>query len=231
MRTLHGSTPPVSLIHLQDGALPPALFHRLRAGVHSVGGERLQSTYETTFWFDFGRPSSLVEEAVASLRGLLPSQAMGGVEWWLSRMYTNRIRVDFHRDRDERRSLNGGSLRHPRFSSVLFLKRVRGGALAVTAQAPNPRHPCCVPLPLDADLIAPRSNRLVWFDGRLTHGVLDADNRIPMGTHRARGELRLSVVMNWWRARPLAVPTFDEANVYRALSVLRNVRLARRRPG
>jgi hypothetical protein len=208
----------VSLIHLQDGALPAALFRRLRNGVRALGRERLLRTYETTFWFDFGRPSSLVEEAVLALASVFRSPSLVGVEWWLSRMKTNRVRVDFHQDRDEKRSQRGGAVRHPRFSSVLFLNRVRGGALAVTAQAPNPENRCCVPLPLDADLIAPRPNRLVWFNGRLTHGVLDADNRIPGVRARTPGEVRLSVVMNWWTTRPLDVPRFAEAGVYAALT-------------
>ena len=217
MRTLHGSNQPVRLIHLQDGAVPGALFRRLRGGVRALGGERLLRTYETTFWFDFGPPSSLVEEAVLTLASLFPSRSLEGVEWWLSRMKTNHVRVDFHQDRDEKRSLRGGALRHPRFSSVLFLNRVRGGALAVTAQPPNPGNQCCAPLPLDADLIAPRPNRLVWFDGSLTHGVLDADNRIPGGRARTPSQVRLSVVMNWWNTRPLGVPRFAEAGVYAAL--------------
>jgi hypothetical protein len=216
-RTLHTSNRTVSLIHFQDRALPSALFRRLRRGVRAVGDERMSSTYETTFWFDLGRPRSLVEEAVVSIASLLQDQSVVGVEWWLSRMTTSRVRVDFHQDRDEKRSRRGGTLRHPRVSSVLFLNRVRGGALAVTAQPPNAKNPSSVPLPLDADLIAPRANRLVWFDGRLTHGVLDADNRIPGGRCRTRGELRLSVVMNWWSTRPMAVPRFAEVDVYGAL--------------
>jgi hypothetical protein len=207
----------VSLIHLQDGVLPGALFRRLRTAVKRLGAERLRRTYETTFWFDLGRPSSVVEEAVLSVRSLLPSHSLFGVEWWLSRMRTSRVRVDFHQDRDEKRSLRGGSLRHPRVSSVLFLNRVRGGALAVTAQKPQPQNRCSVPIPLDAALIAPRPNRLVWFAGNLTHGVLDSDNRIPGGRCRTPGQLRLGVVMNWWSTRPLGVPTFAEARVYAAL--------------
>ena len=199
----------------------------MHAAVRALGGERLRNTYETTFWYDFGPPASLIEEMVVGVRPLLPPNAVAGVEWWLSRMYTEQVRVDFHRDRDERRSLQGGGLRHPRFSSVLFLNRVKGGALAVTRQRPEPRHPCCAPLPLDADLVAPRPNRLVWFDGHLTHGVLDANNQIPRAFPRARGELRLSVVMNWWGVRPRAVPTFEEAGVYSALRTRRNMPVAR----
>jgi hypothetical protein len=220
----------VSLIHIHDAALPVALFRRVRAGVRALGGERLQSTYQTTFWFDFGRPSSVVEEAVVSLRAFLPGERLAGVEWWLSRMRTTRVGVDFHQDRDQGLVTRSGILRHPSFSSVLFLNRVRGGALAVTVQPPNPRNPCGVPLPLDADLASPRPNRLVWFDGSLTHGVLDADNRVPAGRPRSAGELRLSVVMNWWSRRPTAVPSFSEVGVYSALRARFPGRPRRRSP-
>ena len=134
-------------------------------------------------------------------------------------MWTHDVRVDFHRDRDERLALGGGPDRHPRVSSVLFLNRVRGGALAVTTQPPDPRHPALVPLPLQADLVGPRPNRLAMFDGRLTHGVLDAGNAVPVSRLRRRGELRLTLVMNGWARRPSGVPVYAEAEVYASLGL------------
>ncbi|HET6983662.1 MAG TPA: hypothetical protein VFI53_16075, partial [Myxococcaceae bacterium] len=128
---------------------------------------------------------------------------------------------DFHRDRDESLALSGGPDRHPRVSSVLFVNRVLGGALAVTAQPPDPRNPALVPLPLEADLVGPRPNRLAMFGGRLTHGVLDARNAVPAGRLRKRGELRLTLVMNGWARRPHGVPTFEEAGVYPSLALRR----------
>ena len=94
----------------------------------------------------------------------------------------------------------------------------RVARLAVTAQSPDPRNPAMVPLPLEADLVAPRPDRLAVFDGRLTHGVLDARNQVPVGRLRRRGQLRLTLVMNGWALRPRQVPTFEEARVYRALA-------------
>jgi hypothetical protein len=134
-------------------------------------------------------------------------------------MWTHDVQVDFHRDRDERLALAGEPDRHPRVSSVLFLNRVQGGALAVTAQPPDARNRAQVPLPLEADLVGPRPNRLALFEGRLTHGVLDARNAVPGARLRQRGELRLTLVMNGWARRPHAVPTFEEAGVYAALVV------------
>jgi hypothetical protein len=203
-----------------DEALPPALFRGLRRSVLALGTEGLRRTYQTTFWCPLdGSPTAAPELAVHALSDRFRHRAARGVEWWLSRMWTHDVRVDFHRDRDERLALAGGPDRHPRVSSVLFLNRVQGGALAVTAQPPDPRNPALVPLPLEADLVGPRPNRLALFDGRLTHGVLDARNGVPGARLRQRGQLRLTLVMNGWARRPHGVPTFEEAGVYAALAL------------
>jgi hypothetical protein len=208
------------LVEVVDGALPPALFRRLRASVGRLGTEGLRRTYQTTFWFNLeATPVAVPELAILALRERFRRRGARGVEWWLSRMWTHDVRVDFHRDRDERLALAGGPDRHPRVSSVLFLNRVRGGALAVTAQMPDRRHPALVPLPLEADLVGPRPNRLAMFDGRLTHGVLDARNGVPVSRLRTRGDLRLTLVMNGWARKPSRVPTHAEAGVYAALSL------------
>ena len=210
---------PRRLVEVVDDALGPALFRRLRRSILLLGTEGLRRTYQTTFWFPLaGEPAAVPELAVHALRARFRARGARGVEWWLSRMWTHDIRVDFHRDRDERLALAGGPERHPRVSSVLFLNRVRGGALVVTAQAPDPRNPALVPLPLEADLVGPRPNRLALFDGRLTHGVLDARNAVPTSRLRRRGELRLTLVMNGWGRRPTGVPTFEEARAYRQLA-------------
>ena len=205
---------------MTDLALPPALFRRLRRAVVGLGTRGIRRTYETTFWFGLDAPpAALPELAVQALAARFRQGGARGVEWWLSRMWTHDVRVDFHRDRDERLALAGGSERHPRLSSVLFLNRVKGGALAVTAQAPDPTNPALVPLPLEADLVAPRPNRFASFDGRLTHGVLDGENQVPLSGKRGRGELRLAVVMNGWARRPYGVPTFYEARRYVVLGI------------
>ena len=57
------------LVHLSDDALPAALFARLRKAVVGLGEQRLQRTYQTTFWFDFAEPASnVVEEAITKVR-------------------------------------------------------------------------------------------------------------------------------------------------------------------
>jgi len=213
---------PERLVEVTDLALPPALFRRLRRAVVGLGTRGIRRTYETTFWFGLDAPpAALPELAVQALAARFRQGGARGVEWWLSRMWTHDVQVDFHRDRDERLALSGGPERHPRLSSVLFLNEVRGGALAVTAQPPQPTNPALVPLPLEADLVAPRPNRLAMFDGRLTHGVLDARNAVPTARLRRRGQLRLTLVMNGWARRPHGVPGFEEAGRYPSLSLLR----------
>jgi hypothetical protein len=221
-RRRHEARPrrPERLVEVVDEALRPPLFRSLRAAVHRLGSEGIRRTYETTFWFELGAtPTAVPEQAAKALSSLFRSRGARGVEWWLSRMWTHDVKVDFHRDRDERLALAGGPDRHPRVSSVLFLNRVQGGALAVTAQLPDPRNPALVPLPLEADLVGPAPNRFAVFDGRLTHGVLDARNAVPVSRLRTRGELRVTLVMNGWTSRPTGVPTFGEAGVYRALVI------------
>jgi len=206
-------------VEVTDLALPPALFDRLRRAVVRLGTTGIRRTYETTFWFDLAAsPAALPELAIRALGARFRQGGARGVEWWLSRMWTHDIRVDFHRDRDERLALAGGPERHPRISSVLFLNEVRGGALAVTAKPPGSGNPALVPLPLEADLVAPRANRLAMFDGRLTHGVLDARNEVPTARLRRRGQLRLALVMNGWARRPRGVPGFQGAVAYRVLA-------------
>lgn len=200
---------------LRDGALPPRLFARLLRAVHRVGEQRLRLTYQTTFWFDFApRPACVIDEAI--LRLPRPS-GVSGAEWWLSRMRTSNVQVDFHRDRDERLALTTGRQVHPKVSSVLFLNRCRGGLLAVTSRPPNPDNPAMAPDVLDLDLIEPRPNRYAWFDGRRTHGVLDAENQLPGRRLPAEPKLRLTIAINFWRRRPTGVPRFAERKLYPAL--------------
>ena len=214
------------LVAIRDEALPPPLFLRLSRALLDVGDENLPRTYQTTFWFPLrSRPSSLVEEAALSLHRLLSPSTRAraaGVEWWLSRMWTTDVRVDFHRDHDIQRARRGRGTVHPLTSSVLFLNRVRGGLLVVTEEPPDPENPSCAPARLDRmDLVRPEPNRFAAFDGALTHGVLDHRNQVPgrSPAPAARGRMRRAVILNWWAARPWSVPRFAERRLYRPLAL------------
>lgn len=186
--------------------------------MRALGEEGLRSTWQTTFWYPLGaRPASVVEEAIGALKLPLP-RGVKGAEWWLSRMRTSRVAIDFHQDHDIALRERGGPLRHPAVSSVLFLNTCQGGLLAITRDRPNPRNPALAPTRHDFDLVTPRPNRLAFFDGRLTHGVLDARNRIPGGRLPREPALRLAVAVNFWRTKPLAARPFAGCGVYPQLS-------------
>ncbi|MEW5743082.1 MAG: hypothetical protein AB1938_29470 [Myxococcota bacterium] len=210
------------LVGVIDGVLPaPALSALLRA-VRRVGEERLRGGYQLTCWYDFAAPASnLVEVAALVVRQRLPRarvKGVRGVEWWLSRMRTSNVQVDFHRDRDNARFEDEGVEVNPLLSTVLYLNRCRGGLLAVTDEPPNPANPALAPDHHDFDLVEPRPNRLAYFDGRLTHGVLDARNHIPGARLPRERALRLAIAINFWAERPRRVPTFGERGIYRALA-------------
>jgi hypothetical protein len=214
-----GASVPPPLVRVVDGALPPRLFAKLARAVRALGTENLRDTYQTTFWFDLGAPAAIAEEVVLALRALLPWRVRGlaGAEWWLSRMRTSDVRVDFHRDRDEALFRRRGVEVHPAVSSVLFLNRCRGGLLVVTAAPPEDGNPARAPDVLDGDLVRPWPNRLAVFAGDLTHGVLDAKGRIPERRLARRTGLRLALVVNWWTRRPESVRRYPRAGLYERL--------------
>jgi hypothetical protein len=214
------SRPAAPLVVVLDGALPAGLFRRLARAVRALGAEGLRRTYQTAFWYDLGAPACVAEEAILALRPRAWAASAGrlaGVEWWLSRMRTSDVQVDFHQDRDEVLFGRSGRTRCPARGSVLFLNRCRGGALAVTDQPADDANPARAPLPFDGDLVRPQPNRLALFPGDATHGVLDARGAVPHRRLVPATPLRLALVMNWWRARPEGRPRFAEAGVYAAL--------------
>jgi G:T/U-mismatch repair DNA glycosylase len=211
------------LVRVLDGALPPAAHARLARAVRDLGTENLSRTYQTTFWFGLGAPATLPEAAVLALRARVPAlrrPGIAGVEWWLSRMRTSDVQVDFHQDRDEARFARTGEVVHPAIGSVLFLNRCRGGHLAVTDAPANEDNPARAPDELGSlDLVRPRPNRLAVFPGDATHGVLDANGEVPHRRLHPPAPLRLALVMNWWTHRPEGVPEFPAAGRYEGLRV------------
>jgi hypothetical protein len=215
---------PNPVVRIENGCLSGRLFSRLARAVRALGTENLRLTYSTTFWFDLGPPAALPEEAILAVRSRIPRSRAGayaGVEWWLSRMRTSDVQVDFHQDRDEAFFRHTGTSVHPAFSSVLFLNRCRGGLLAVVDAPANDANPARAPDPFDADFVRPWPNRFVLFRGDATHGVLDANNEIPHGRLAKPLPLRLALVMNWWTRRPLELPRFTRSGRYRVLRVQR----------
>ncbi len=213
-------------VSLVDDALPSALFRALHTAVRALGDERLRSSYQTTFWHPLAEPATnLVERAVQRLQARVRPRIDGvvGVEWWLSRMRTSNVRVDFHQDRDNAYFARTGKKRHPALSSVLYLNRCRGGLLAVTDARVNPKNPSLAPDRHDFDFVTPAPNRFCFFDGTLTHGVLDARNEIPGKRLPTEPMLRLAVAINWWRVRPEGVRPYSAQRHYLSLAAKRRV--------
>ncbi|MDX2009077.1 MAG: hypothetical protein SFW67_02745 [Myxococcaceae bacterium] len=211
------------LVTITDAALPRRRFQGLLERIVALGAERLRESYQTTFWFSFDeRPASLVDAAALVVRAHLPAhrrRGVVGVEWWLSRMRTSNVKVDFHRDRDNALFDATGRTVTPVTSSLLYLTHSVGGLLAVSTAPPNPRAPACAPDPSTFEVVEPRPNRFVFFDGRLTHGVLDARNEVPLKRLPTQPGYRLGIAINFWHRRPKDVPRFSESSHYRSLAL------------
>ncbi len=211
------------LVKLVDDALEPKAFKRLQKAIVGLGRERIVAGYQTTFWFDFQEPpSNLVEQAALAVREHIPArlrQTVIGVEWWLSRMRTSNVKVDFHRDRDNARWDERREERNPRFSSLIYLNECRGGLLAVTEHQPNPKNPAFAPDELEFDFVEPRPNRFAFFDGTLTHGVLDARNQVPGARLPTERTWRQAIAVNFWPEHPWGVPRYADSPHYRALAL------------
>ena len=194
-----------------DGALPEVLVRRARTLIARLGHQRLRESYFTTFWLARGaRPAHALEEAVLALAALAqPHGPTAGAEWWIGRSYTTALPIGFHFDED----VQGPRARHPLLSSVFFFNPVRGGQLAITDQRPGMREATRL------QAVKPRRNRYAVFAGDLLHGVLDARGQTPgaRALPGPRGRLRITLVVNFWKQRPTAVPAWHESRAYRAL--------------
>lgn len=212
-----------SLVRITDAALPIPEFRRALQGLKRVGDD---ASYWRTFWFPLGdRPANVVEALVPLLRRRLPpaQKRLVGVEWWIGRMRTHDVPLDFHHDRDLKLFEETGELRHPVWSSVLFFTQVKGGSLFVTNQQLVQRRGELVLSPAEPTAFGraqPKPNRYAVFPGELFHGVLDARDQVPDEPLPEReGELRLSLVVNWWDEPPRGVKSWAASRAYRALSL------------
>ena len=224
-----------------DRALPEANIRSARSAIARLGLERLRESYFTTFWLPRGEaPRNPVEAAVGALwehaaaaapvlgleeiarRGSSREPAAGllagcsGAEWWIGRSYTTSVPVGFHFDQDVKARRG---LRHPLLSSVFFFNAVRGGHLAITDQVPGRGGRPLPAEPTRLQAVKPRRNRYALFRGDRFHGVLDARGRTPSRPLPGpAGRLRVTLVVNFWQARPSDVPEWSETRLYRALA-------------
>lgn len=210
----------MTLLRIVDKAAPPSLFAKVHRRLKLLGNS---VSYWKTFWYPFGEPANVVEELALALRPHLGAEGASivGTEWWIGRMHTTNVLLDFHHDRDLKHYERTGEVRHPKWSSVFFFNQVRGGSLFITNQR-LVRHGDDYTLtpeePTDFATARPAANRFAIFPGDLLHGVLDANDEVPHGRLPGPpGRGRLSLVYNWWEAPPEGVPQWSERRIYRAL--------------
>lgn len=197
------------LVQVTDRAVPAALLRRVREAVEAIGS---RASYWRTFWYPLDRePACLPEQVGQRLAPLVPErERIVGVEWWLGRMDTANVPLDFHHDRDLALFERTGRVSTPAWSSVLYLNAVTGGSLLVTDQRLMRRGQEYRLVPEEAGAFAtvhPAPNRFARFRGHCLHGVLDLNDEVPRPANRKRpgGEWRLSLVVNWWTRKPLGV--------------------------
>jgi hypothetical protein len=196
-----------------DNALPPDLL------AHCTAASDAWAACAPNFWVprdcaavastDDTQFRTLAEQVVASLHArclthLLPAGSWSGAEWWCQVYNSPGRGLPFHWDKDEAGLSRDGvtSMRHPLFSCVLYLNtadecsRQPLGATAVLEQRwCNATAAAVPPTCRQSVFVWPRHNRLLVFDGDLSHGVLDAD---------AAGATRRTLLVNWWAGDPPA---------------------------
>lgn len=216
---------PVGTAAVFDNALPADLLR------HCAGASDAWAACGPNFWVprdcaastDAAQHNTLAEQVVASLHArilarLLPPGGWSGAEWWCQVYNSPGRGLPFHWDKDEGGLNKNGvtSMRHPLLSCVLYLNtkdectREPLGATAVLEQRWSNATAAAVPVTCRSSLFVwPRHNRLLVFDGDLSHGVLDA---------HASGATRRTLLINWWAGEaPAGVARLgadDYAQVY-----------------
>lgn len=183
--------PALAQVRRYDCALPQELIDALDDLAARAATER------GTFWRPLEDSSSLIARTAACLVTLVPgSEGFTGVEWWV-RSRPAATSMHLHFDRDESLARSTGKMKHPPFSSVLYLDDAGGPTLVLdqticvdgTSLSPTDPESCI--------LSAPKRNSFLIFPGYLRHGVI-ANPRLIDGNIPPRRTL----LLNWWNERP-----------------------------
>lgn len=210
-------TPTIAGVAVFEEALPGSVFERLARAVRSIGRERIKRNYTTTFWMPVGiEPRNVAEEAALLLQDLAaPGPTCVGIEWWLGRLrYGQKLRLHFDRDMTLRKQT--GQFVHPLRASALYLNDFPSSPTVILDQVPSPDGKSRIPARgATRNLIEPAPNRYSVFPGNLRHGVIpDVET-----DEETDGELRLSLLVNFWDHRPLPPLGFEyDGSIYPALS-------------
>jgi hypothetical protein len=130
---------------------------------------------------------------------LLPdSDSLKGVEWWV-RSRTAAISMHLHFDRDESLARSTGKMRHPSFSSVLYLDDA-GGPTLILDQTTCAGGTSLFPTRAERCILSPpKRNSFLIFPGYLRHGVLADPALAERNTPPRR-----TLLLNWWDEQPAA---------------------------
>lgn len=151
------------------------------------------------------------------LRGLLEpgfGESWGGCEYW-TQVYRGGRGLEFHYDKDESKVKSQGVYEFPIFSCVIYLTDGSAGGDDGTTGVPK-QSPTIVVDQIHASsgsgpsseagdagdaaprrtlLSYPKANRVLVFDGRLAHGVLDS----------TQISCRKTLLVNFWKDKPEAL--------------------------
>lgn len=160
-----------------DGAIPARVVAALRAEIIDSPPKS-----DGTHWYSLAEPARLLfEQTIQHLRRFV-SREFVGAEWWFRAASTD-TGFPFHFDRDEGIR---GSIVSPDLTSILYLSDTGGPTVVVDATPTRAT-------PRAGVAVHPRAGRFGMFSGAMLHGVLPT---------RASRWPRVTMMVNWWRAKP-----------------------------
>ena len=222
-------------VQVIEKVIPPELLTLLESRL-----EQIPSGYtgSTSFFIPFDKerrqqPRSLIEYVIMKvlaptllgpLEQAVQDHGFTGAEWWIQSRAGDNPK-EFHldtaitwcRDHDWPTELLGSCHYYPAIGTVVYLGDY-GGATAVFNQSMG-QNGTTPTLPREVALVYPRRNRVLAFNGKLYHGVME----FPAATGRERK--RATLLVNYWRnktAGELFTPTVktDTLLMQRAAKIL-----------
>eukprot|EP00937_MAST-01D_sp_MAST-1D-sp2_P007452 g7452.t1 len=205
-----GPSPTGTFVYAVDGLLAPAAFDRLQRLFGPCSEFWRAHQYDAAHWttrpyFSYlhelrtlcSPARNVMEATITAVHRLLlahwPEEMADArfAEWWAHcRPHHSGHQLHFDSE-DEGR----GELRHPLFSTVLYLSGAGiGGPTLVTAQRKGDSA-----LPKEAYLAFPAANRLVAFAGDRLHGVIPGRGEARPTLAGSRTPHRITLMIAFWR--------------------------------
>jgi len=177
---------------------------------YEAAQELLRNGKRKTRWFPVdSRPRTVIEEAMVRLKPLIEPhlrKLVAGYEWWVQSVDAgSNGQIGFHLDKDESVASNKMYLVHPEWSSIIYMTGIGGCTLIIDQHSPdgNGYRP---PQPEEGELVCPRANRFVIFNGTLLHGVIpgreDHFSEARDAAALPTDGKRVTFLVNWWDHKP-----------------------------